>query len=227
MPDESTRIAWVAGASGLTGRLLLEELLAAPQYARVLAITRRPLGREHARLANRVVDYARLESQLAGQACNDAFCCLGTTLRKAGSQQAFRQVDFDEVLRFAKLARAAGAERLLVMSSVGADPAARSFYLRVKGEMEAALVAQRWPALEILQPGLLLGGRRGESRPAEDVGRLVMPLANLLLLGGLRRYRAIEAGVVARAMVGVALAGRKGTRRHTYDALVQAAGPRR
>ena len=144
-PPAAQRSAWVAGGSGLVGRVLIDVLVEAPEYARVLAITRRPLGREHPRLANRILPFEKLESQLAGTPCQDAFCCLGTTLRRAGSEAAFRAVDHDAVLRFARAARKAGAERFVFVSAVGADPASKNFYLRVKGETEADLAEPRFP----------------------------------------------------------------------------------
>src|SRR5215470_3467689 len=139
MAEGDGRVALLAGASGLTGSLVLEALLAAPDVSRVIAVTRRPLGGEHPRLANRIVQFERLESQLKGTLCDVALCCLGTTLRKAGSQQRFRAVDIDCVLTFAHAAKAANARRFVVMSRVGADPNSRNFYLRTKGDMEEEL----------------------------------------------------------------------------------------
>jgi uncharacterized protein YbjT (DUF2867 family) len=205
------------------GRTLIDALLDAPEYTRIMAISRRPIGREHARLANRIMPSEQLEAQLAGLSCNDAFCCLGTTIAKAGSEAAFRAVDCGEVLRFARAARKAGAGRFVVISSVGADPGSKNLYLRVKGEMEAQLVALGFPALDIMQPGLLLGGRRAELRPAEAIGRLLMPLVNPVLPGALKPYRGIDVEVLARAMVGVARSGRRGMQRHTWEALLRAA----
>jgi len=139
MAEGDGSVALLAGASGLTGGLALDALLAAPDVSRVIAVTRRPLGREHLRLANRIVQFERLESQLKGSVADVALCCLGTTLRKAGSQQRFRAVDVDAVLTFARAAKAANARRFVVMSSVGADPRTRNFYLRTKGDMEEEL----------------------------------------------------------------------------------------
>jgi len=122
----------VAGSSGLVGARLLPLLLNAPEYARVHALSRRPLPLDHPRIANRVVRFdLPLETQLKGLRIQDAFCCLGTTRRAAGSQAAFRAVDHDLVVSFARLAASAGVERLVVVSSVGADAGAKNFYLRV------------------------------------------------------------------------------------------------
>jgi uncharacterized protein YbjT (DUF2867 family) len=223
-PVPATRTALVAGGSGLVGRALLPLLLAAPEYARVQALSRRPLPIEHARLANRVLRFdAPLDSQLKGLSVQDAFCCLGTTLRAAGSQAAFRAVDHDLVLAFARAAKAAGAERLVVVSSVGADAASKTFYLRVKGETERDLEALRLRSLDILQPSLLLGARR-EWRALELAGQLAGWALGPLLMGNWSRYRPIEASMVAAAMRGAARSGRVGVARHTYAALRRLAG---
>ncbi len=214
------RIAWIAGANGLTGRALVDTLLGAPDYARVLAITRRPLGRQHARLANRTVpDFANLAASLAGHKCHDAYCCLGTTLSKAGSEAAFRAADLDSVVLFARAAQAAGATRLLVISAIGADATARGFYQRVKGEMETAVAALGYAAVDIMQPGLLLGGERAESRPVETLSRIAMPWVNPLLRGGLADYRGIDVADLAGAMLGASRSGRRGVTRYRGRAL--------
>jgi uncharacterized protein YbjT (DUF2867 family) len=222
-PPAAQRSAWVAGGSGLAGRALIDVLLEAPEYARVLAVTRRPLGREHPRLANRILPFEKLETQLAAAPCQDAFCCLGTTLRRAGSEAAFRVVDHDAVLRFARAARKAGAERFVFVSAVGADPASKNVYLRVKGETEAALATLGFPSLDLAQPGLLLGGTRPESRPLETTARLFMPLANPFLGGSLKGYRGIEVETLAKALLGMARSGRRGVQRYTYEALAKLA----
>src|SRR5579864_1920393 len=114
MADTTAKTALLSGPNGLTGGYALEALLGAPEFGRVLAISRRPLLREHSRLANRIVQFERLEAQLKGTSCDVALCCLGTTLRKAGSQQAFRAADVECVLAFARAARSAGARRFVV-----------------------------------------------------------------------------------------------------------------
>jgi uncharacterized protein YbjT (DUF2867 family) len=145
--------------------------------------------------------------------CNDAFCCLGTTLKEAGGQQGFRAVDQDLVLKIARVAQAAGAERLVVMSSVGADETSKNFYLRVKGETERGLERLQIAALDIMQPSVLLGLRRNV-RPLEFLAQGVLWCLNPLLLGNLARYRGMAAGDVAAAMLGAARAGRRGVNRY-------------
>jgi uncharacterized protein YbjT (DUF2867 family) len=224
MAESAGRIALVAGGSGLVGGQLLPLLLQSPHYTRVHALSRRPLPFDHPRLANRVVRFeASLQSQLKGLQCQDAFCCLGTTIRDAGSQTAFRAIDFELVQEFAQLARSGGAERLVVVSALGANAASKNFYMRVKGEMEKALEAQRFRALDILQPSLLLGARR-ELRPLELGAQAAMQLVNPLLRGSWSRFRAIPAATVAAAMCGAATSGRRGVYRYTYDGMRKLAG---
>jgi uncharacterized protein YbjT (DUF2867 family) len=219
MADSAGRIALVVGGSGLVGSQLLPLLLQAPQYARVHALSRRPLLFDHPRMANRVVRFeASLQAQLKGLQCQDAFCCLGTTIRDAGSQSAFRAIDRDLVLEFAQLALGCGVERLVVVSALGANAVSKNFYMRVKGEMEKALERLRFRALDIMQPSLLLGARR-ELRVLELGAQLAMPLINPLLLGRWSRFRAIPAATVAAAMCGAAGSGRRGMYRYTYDGM--------
>lgn len=192
----------LAGATGLTGEHLLDRLLDEPTVTRVLAPTRRPLA-EHPHLENPVGELATLLPQLAGPV-DTAFCCLGTTLKQAGSEAAFRAVDHDLVLAFARRARELGARHLLVISAVGADPKASVFYSRVKGELEEALRAQDWPQLTLARPSLLLGPR-DEPRLGE---RLAAPFSKLLP----GKYQGIEVAVLARALWRLALEESTGTR---------------
>jgi uncharacterized protein YbjT (DUF2867 family) len=212
------KLALLAGASGLAGGFALDALLEAPDIRRVLAVSRRPLGREHPRLANRIVQFEHLEAQIKGAGCDVALCCLGTTIREAGSQQSFRAVDIECVLAFARAAKAANARRFVVISSVGADPGARNFYLRTKGEMEQRLVEAGFESLDILQPSLLLGWR-GEVRPLELAARALTPLVNPLLRGRYIPYRAIPARSVGAAMLGAIRTGRRGVQRYTYEGI--------
>ena len=192
----------LAGATGLTGEHLLDRLLNEPTVARVLAPSRRPLA-AHPHLENPVGELAALLPHLSGNV-DIAFCCLGTTIKQAGSEAAFRAVDHDLVLAFAERARALGARHLLVISALGADPRSSVFYNRVKGETEEALQAMGWPQLTIVRPSLLLGPRR-EFRLGE---RLAAPLMRWIP----GKYRGIEAAVLARALWRLALEEGEGTR---------------
>ena len=218
MAEGEHRVVLLAGASGYVGNLALDALLESADVSRVFAVTRRPLGREHARLANRIVQFERVESQLKGITCDVALCALGTTIRRAGSEQAFRKVDVDAVLAFARAAKTAQAQRFVVVSSAGADAASKNFYLRTKGEMEKALIDVGFPSLDMLQPSLLLGWR-GELRPLELAASLIAPLVNPFLIGRREPWRAIPARTVAEAMAGALRSGRRGVQRYTYSAI--------
>jgi len=213
--SSTPKVALIAGATGLVGGYALNALLDAPDYTRVWALTRRPLGREHPRLANRTVVFERMADQLKGLVALDAFCAIGTTIAEAGSQEAFRSADVNAVLLFARAARAAGVKRFVVVSSIGADSGSKKFYLRTKGEMEEAVADVGFTSVDILQPSLLLGPRKS-LRPLEITGRLFAPLINPLLTGSREAYRAIPAETVGRAMLGAARAGRRGVYRYTY-----------
>lgn len=192
----------LAGATGLTGEHLLDRLLNEPTVARVLAPSRRPLA-EHPHLENPVGEPAVFLPQLSGQV-DLAFCCLGTTIKQAGSEEAFRAVDLDLVVTFAKRARELGARHLIVISAIGADPKSSIFYNRVKGEMEEALKAQDWPQLTIARPSLLLGERL-EPRLSEQ---LAGPLSRLIP----GKYHGIEVCELARALWRLALEEQDGVR---------------
>lgn len=214
------RIALVAGASGLVGGHLIQTLLEAPEYSRVFALTRRPLGREHPKLANRIVAFQRMAEQIKGLTANDAYCCLGSTRAEAGSDDARRDVDVDLVVQFAQAARAAGATRFVVVSSVGASSSSKKSYLVAKAEMEDAVTRLGFPSVDILQPSLLLGTRK-HMRPLELAATLFAPLINPFLTGTREALRAISAETVAKGMVGATRRGGRGVYRYTYAAIRQ------
>lgn len=215
MAESDPVVAVLAGASGFVGARALDALLEAPEVARVFAVTRRPLGREHPRLANRIVQFEHLERQLAGLKCQVAFCCIGARLAERAEAEAVRRIDLGYTLAFARAAKAAGAARFVVVSAAGADVAAKTDYLRAKGELERALAGTGFEALEILQPALVLGWPR-EMRAADLVRRALMPLANPLLVGARAARRGVPVGTLAAAMVGTLRAGRRGPQRYTY-----------
>ena len=192
--------ALIAGASGLVGRELLQQLLAAAEYDRVIALGRRPLAVTHPKLTQVTADFAALDQVAADLRCDDAFCCLGTTIRAAGSRAAFRAIDHAAVLAFAWAAQRGGARRFFAVSALGADAGSRIFYNQVKGETEDALLVLGFSTLAVFRPSLLLG-RRVPARPGERIMAAILWLAEPLLFGRLRKYRAIEAAVVARAML--------------------------
>lgn len=208
------RVALVVGASGLVGSQLLTCLLESPDYDAVTLWVRRPLPVTHPKLSQQVVDFDGLAGPTPEPVrADDIFCCLGTTIGKAGSQAAFRKVDLDYPVQIGRLAKAAGAKRYLIVTAMGADPHSRIFYNRVKGEVEAGLSALGFPALHIFRPSLLLGERQ-EVRVGEAVGSVLARAIAPLMGGSLRKYRPIKGRTVARAMLAAALADGAGT--HIY-----------
>jgi uncharacterized protein YbjT (DUF2867 family) len=190
----------LAGATGLVGSHCLRRLLAdGSTVARVVAVGRRPPPLEHARLQPLVTPLDQLPGHIPVRA-RAALCALGTTMAQAGSQAAFRQVDHDAVVTFARWARAGGVTTFVLVSSGGADAASRTFYLRVKGEAEEAVAGVGFPRLVVLRPGILIGPRR-DTRRGEAIAQRAAPLLKPLMLGPLRRYRPISADTVAAAML--------------------------
>ena len=210
----------LAGATGLIGNRVMEAAVGREDI-RLVALTRReapmPPG---ARMEMLVADTGRWDEAVAQIAPVAAICALGTTWRKAGRDEtAFRANDEDLVLRFARAALTAGARNFVFVSSVGANPQGKAFYLRLKGQVEERLRKLGFQRLDILRPGLLRGPRRSDRRLAERAGILVSPLVNLLLHGSRRPYRAIDARVVARAALQCAGEKARGTFVHEYDSL--------
>lgn len=217
----------LAGASGLVGSEVRRQLLARADGPTLVSLLRRPRRAHPPRDLEWVADLsdpARDDELTAGlralagdvDAC---VCALGTTIRQAGSREAFLAVDRDLVIRVATIARALGAKHMVLVSSVGASAQSDNFYLRVKGETERALGELGFERLDLLRPGLLLG-ERSEKRAAEQWGQRLAPLANPLLRGPLRRYRAITATDVAAAAVAVLSQGEGGRHVHENAALM-------
>ena len=214
------RRAIVAGASGLVGSHLVELLLGDDTWAAVTLLVRRELPLAHGKLRQQVVDFAALP---ALPAADDLFCALGTTIAKAGSEAAFRAVDLDAVVAFAQAGWRAGAHQFLVVSSLGADPSARTFYGRVKGEMERAVGALAFDSIQIFRPSLLLG-TRPELRVAERAATVVLGPLGPLFLGPLAHYRPVAASLVAEAMRRVARHALPGLAIHESERIRELAG---
>ncbi|HZE94479.1 MAG TPA: NAD(P)H-binding protein [Gemmatimonadales bacterium] len=215
----SPRTALLAGATGLVGSSVLEFLLADPEWSRVVTVGRRTTPARHEKLEQRIVDLGALEAVADLAPADDVFCCLGTTIKQAGSQAAFRRVDHDFVVGLARAGLRAGAKQFLLVSAIGGDPESRVLYSRVKGEGEAAVRKLPYRAIQIFRPSLLLG-KRVEFRLGERIMMLAAPLLSVFLVGRLRRYRPIQAATVARAMVNLAREAPRGPNVFEYDAMV-------
>lgn len=208
-------VAVLAGTTGLVGSRLLNLLLNDERYTRVVALSRKALDRQHPKLQNLVVDFARLEEYAAQLKADDVFCCLGTTIRQAGSQAAFRKVDFDYPLNLAKVTHEQGARQYLLVTALGSDKASSIFYNRVKGEVEEAIGQVGFDSYHIFQPSMLLGDRK-ESRAGEGVGKAVMTALDFLIP---KKYKAIEATKVAKGMLAIAKQNHAGTHFHVSGEL--------
>nr|WP_241555905.1 oxidoreductase [Leptospira yasudae] len=203
------KAALVAGATGLIGKYLLEELNASGEYQKIYALVRKPgsvLGAEEI-----VVDYDALNASSFPKGITEVYCSLGTTISKAGSQENFKKVDHEYVMQIAKLAKEKGVRSFLVVSALGADSKSFVFYNRVKGEMEKDLETIGFPFLGIFRPSLL-EGEREETRPGEAVGQFFAKIINPLLLGGIRKYRSIHGRTAAKAMIRIAQKDPSGVR---------------
>jgi uncharacterized protein YbjT (DUF2867 family) len=218
-------VALVAGATGAVGSRLLDVLLARVDGTRVVAVGRRPPARTGARLSHVPATLSRFPAAVAGGRWDEAYCCLGTTRRAAGSPDAFRAVDLEGVVAFARAARAGGAEFLGLVSSAGANPASPFLYFRTKGEAEAEIERLGFPSLAILRPGLLRGAR-GEFRLGERLGHLAAPLMDRALAGPLSRFRSVPIASVAAALEAAGRQRRPGTLRLDPAAIEALATPR-
>lgn len=198
MPSTFSRTALLAGATGLIGSQILQALLADPDVAKVHVLARRPLSISHPKLRVDVVDFSRLP---ALDQVEETYLALGTTIKVAGSQEAFRAVDLDANLAVAKASVAAGAQRVALVSAVGASAQSSVFYNRVKGELEDALKALNLSALVIAQPSLLLGDRKALSQPSRSGEGFATPILKLLAPVLPRHYRPVQARAVAQSLV--------------------------
>ena len=216
MAEKKLKTALLVGATGLVGQQVLDLLLNSPHYAKIKVLVRRPLGKSHPKLEEITYNFDAPNADLV--AGDDVFCCLGTTMKKAGSKEAFRQVDQKYPVQIGTFARQKGAQKYLIVTAMGANAEASIFYNRVKGEVEEELMALGYPTLHILRPSLLLGQRR-ETRLGEKIGEALAKVFGPLLRGPLRKYRAIDSAKVARAMVALAQQKEPGVFIHLSDSL--------
>jgi len=219
-----TRNAMIAGASGLVGSFCLQRLLRESRYDNIHSLVRRPSGLAHARLVEHVVDFDSLENEPTLPAVDDVYCCLGTTIAKAGSREAFEKVDHDYVLSLGRITRLTGAQRFLLVSALGADPVSGVFYNRVKGSTEVDIQQLDFPALHILRPSLLTGPRK-DFRMGERLAIPVTALLRPLMRGSLARYRAVHADHVAACMIEAAFDDMEGVEIHYPSETGSGSGP--
>ena len=216
------RTALLLGGSGLVGGFCLQALLEDPIYTAVVSLGRRELAvAPHPKLLQKAVDFEELAS-VELPPLDDVFCALGTTIRKAGSQEAFRHIDYELPLAAAGHALKFGAKQFVLVSSVGADAKSKNFYLRTKGELEHALRKLPFTGLHMFRPSLLMG-KRQESRPGESIALAAGRILQFLCVGPLRQYHPVSAMTVGQAMVTAANPGRQGVLLWSYDEMVRLA----
>lgn len=217
MPAKSGKTAILIGATGLVGAACLEQLLESPAYRRVIVISRRPVPLKHRKMVRIETSFDQLATALEGQVADDAFCCLGTTIRQAGTKAEFHKVDYGYALEFAAATRRQGATHFLLVSALGANAHSPVFYNRVKGLLEKEVAALGFPRLSVFRPSLLLG-ERGLVRPGEALGIRLSGLFSPVLRGPLSPLRPVAGSDLARALVACAEAeSPPGQHRYCYD----------
>lgn len=218
--EEGNKTAILFGGSGLVGGFCLDLLLESPIYSKVLSFGRRKLEKEHEKLEQFEIDFEKVSQYKKLIRGNDLFCALGTTIKKAGSQEAFRKVDYEYPKEIATIAAKNGVNQFILVSSVGADAKSKVFYSQVKGELEEAIMKMPFWGVHILRPSMLLG-KREESRPLEKIGIIFSKGIDFLMGDLLGKYQPVKAEDVAKAMVVEAQNLEEGIKRLTSDAMVK------
>lgn len=194
------KTALIAGPTGLTGKYCLEYLLECGEYSLIIALTRKNLNVESKKLNQIVTDFSDLAETLKDVKVDHVYCCLGTTMKKAGSKEAFFKVDFECPLQIASILKQNGANCFNLVSAIGANKNSNVFYNKVKGEIENAIAKLNYNKLNILRPSFLIGERK-ESRPGEKAGIIIAKALSPFMTGSLKKYRTVKAEAVAYALI--------------------------
>lgn len=192
--------AILLGASGLVGNEVLQLLLSSPDFRKVKIFVRKSISIVHEKLEQHIINFDSISNYTELIKGDVFFCCIGTTIKKAGSRDAFIKVDYTYPTEFAKIAKTNGIKHFLFISSLGADKNSTNFYLKMKGDTESVLEQLNFETLTILRPSVLLG-KRNEFRLGENIGKLIMKAISFLFVAKLKKYKPIEAYTVAKAMV--------------------------
>lgn len=214
------KTALIIGSTGLIGSQLLDILLESPAYDKVISFVKRDTGKKHAKLTQHIIDFDKPESYQNLVVGDDFFCTIGTTIKKAGSKEAFRKVDFEYPQQFATFALKNDVKQFLTISSLGADTTSGNFYLKTKGEIEDFLKNSSFESVAVLRPSLLLGDRK-EFRMGEKLGGIFMKLFSFIFIGGLKKYKPIESETVAKSLFRIAQKNKKGFDIYESDELQQ------
>ena len=203
------RKAVLLGASGLIGGFLLRRLLTEDSFDAVIIFSRKPIQIKHPKIQEIITDFSQLQKSFPKIVCTDVFCCLGTTMAVAGSQAAFTQIDYDYPLLVANQAKTYGATGFWVITTTNANPESPFFYSRIKGQLEQSLFSCHFESLGVVRPSLLLG-KRPKVRYGEMLMQWLLPKLHRIMLGKLRRYRAVSAEKVADCLFRLSLNAPKG-----------------
>ncbi|ANQ50173.2 NAD-dependent epimerase/dehydratase family protein [Flammeovirga yaeyamensis] len=209
------RVALVIGGTGLIGTSLIEQLIDDENYSKIISIARRPLGKPHPKVSEVITHLENIDTLEIKEEINDAFCCLGTTMKKAGSKEAFYKVDHDYVLAFADLSKKLNVHSFNVITAMGSNKNSKVYYNKVKGEVQDHLIKLDFDVLNIYQPSLLLG-ERDENRLGEDVGKILNKVLRPIIP---KKYQGIDGSKVAKSMIKTALESNKKLNILTSDQL--------
>jgi uncharacterized protein YbjT (DUF2867 family) len=194
------KTAIIIGTTGLTGSALLKQLLKDDDFNRLISFSRKQIGLTDPKLVQHSIDFNQISNYKELIKGDVVFCCMGTTIKTAGSKEAFKKVDFIFPTEFGKIAKQNGVKEFYLQSSLGADINSNNFYLKTKGEVEQILQQLNFNSFATFRPSMLLG-KRSEFRFGELIGKVVMQLLSFLFIGKLKRYKAIHVNQVANAMI--------------------------
>jgi uncharacterized protein YbjT (DUF2867 family) len=214
----SEKIAAILGSTGMIGSYLLDLLLTDDYFDTVRILVRSPKAKTDPKIEVKLVNYGDPESvKLALEGTDVIFCCIGTTQKNVkGDKELYRKIDFDIPLRAARLGKEVGCNKMILVSSIGANSQSNTFYLKLKGELEDTLQSAGMETIHIMQPSMLLG-KRVEYRGGERISQSIMKIISPLFVGGMAKYKAIHGKTVAIAMMNAAKKDKKGFFRYTYD----------
>jgi uncharacterized protein YbjT (DUF2867 family) len=209
------KTALVAGTTGLIGSQLLDLLQRDNRYEKIIALSRKPLTIQNSKLVNLVIDFDKLDEVASSLIADDVYCCLGTTIKKVKTKEAFRKVDYTYPLTLAKLTKDQGANTFLLVSALGANKNSAIFYNTVKGEVEDAITHVGFESLHIFRPSLLIGPRV-DQRSGEEAAKVIYKYLNFLIP---KKFKGIESIKVARAMIAFAHLNERGIFFHESNEL--------
>ncbi len=197
------KTAIILGATGLTGGILLQQLLKDPRYEKIKVFSRSKVAVKNNKIEENLTDLLKIEDQRENFKGDEVFCCIGTTKNKTPDEDTYKRIDYGIPVAAAKLAKEIGISTFIVISALGASKDSKIFYNRIKGEMERDVIAQNINSTYIFQPSLISGDRE-EKRSFEKLAKTIMTVINPLMIGPLKKYRSIHPETIAKAMIKVA-----------------------